>query len=73
MIVDAYQESREAVAHLEHVLGILATVDFTQPYDDPAINKVDAYLKDLAGRDRDMHDTVIKLIEFRTGAKWDAF
>ena len=71
MIVDAYQESREAVAHFEHVMGTLAKVDFTQP-DDPAIGKVEAYLTDLAQRDQDMHDTVIKLIEFRTGAKWDA-
>lgn len=72
MIVDAYRESHEAVVHFKHVMGILATVDFTQP-EDPAIGKVAGYLEDLARRDRDMHDTVIKLIEFRTGAKWDGF
>ena len=72
MIVDAYRESHEAVEHFKHVMGTLAMVDFTQP-DDPAIGKVEAYLEDLAKRDRNMHDTVIKLIEFRTGAKWDTF
>lgn len=66
MIVDIDQERKEATAHYLHVGQCILTRDELQ------ISAANQYMAHLAEDNREMHDLVMRMLEFTFGVNWAA-